>query len=56
MASETLGPLLSWIEFLAKEPGRLPKRNGNLRSATLFMFEWELSVKRQREEEVAVRS
>ena len=49
--TETQQSLSSWAEFMAEEPVKPAKISGRPKHATLSMFEWELSLEQEREEE-----
>ena len=39
--------LFSWAEFMAEEPVKPKRKNGNPRPATLSMFEWALEQEKE---------
>ena len=51
-APEPQQSLFSWAEFMAEEPVKPKGRNGKPKPASLSMFEWALSLEREREKEV----
>ena len=50
-AEETQRSLFSWAEFMAEEPVKPKRRNGKPRPATISMFEWAMTLEREREAE-----
>ena len=51
-AAEGQQSLFSWAEFMAEEPVKPKGRKPKSQSATISMFEWALTVEREREKEV----
>ena len=50
-ATESQRTLFSWAEFMTEEPVKPSGRSRKPRPATLSMFEWAMSMEKEREEE-----